>query len=105
MGSRKPAVDPVRSPSCCVSSLGRSGVGAHDLRRDCRGRQLSSPKRAAPDHPPEFWGPHRPASGPTWVRPLLIPVPRRDATIILTPPGGLPIQGCAVGCRLCRGRG
>jgi hypothetical protein len=32
-----------------------------------------------------------------------VPVFRWCPTVILTPPGGLPIQGCAVSDRLCRG--
>lgn len=39
----------------------------------------------------------------TWVGLLLVPVFRWCSTVILTPPGGLPIQGSAVSYRLCRG--
>lgn len=42
--------------------------------------------------------------GLTRVGLLLAPLLGQAATIVLTPPGGLPVQGCAVGRRLCRGR-
>lgn len=41
--------------------------------------------------------------GLTWVGLLLVSVFRWCPTVILTPPGGLPIQGCAVSNCLCRG--
>lgn len=39
----------------------------------------------------------------TWVGLPLVPVVRWCGAVILTPPGGLPIQGCAVSYCLCRG--
>lgn len=52
-----------------------------------------------PGLPLEFWA----LTGPTWVWPLLVPVLGQGAAVILSPPGGLPVQGCTVGCRFCRG--
>lgn len=80
------------------------------------GRDVGSGPQATPTAP---LPPHRPspmaekapwALGPdcppglTRARLVLAPVLRQAAPIIFPPPGGLPIQGGAVGGRLCRGR-
>lgn len=96
------------SPSCCADSLARSGESAQtraqvvtptscfvSLCRHCRPSCLPHSLPWA-----RRWLGWLPR--PTWVGILLAPVLGRCATVILTPPGRLPIQRCAVHHRLCR---